>query len=452
MRPRWALAASFAVLIVAAVPLALFRPDRAIQIASGAVAHNICSAGFLSGRDPQLVVRDELLDEPGMALLRPFLSYGVDGPRQEAHATIAGLFESRARFIPGRGCRLVLAASQDPKPLAPMPSPNSASAPLNSHSARDPEMAAALDRTFAEPAKTSAVVVVHNGRIVAERYAPGWSADTRIWGHSLTKSVTHALLGILLQLGRIDPDRPAPIREWSSPDDRRRAITIRQLMTMTAGFSEDETGAGWDRSSRMWFIESDESAFAASERPRSPPGTQWAYHNGSVMLLARIIREHAAGDVQLFAQQALFQPAGMTSAVLEIDGAGTPIGSTFMWATARDWARFGQLYLDNGVIDGNRLLPDGWAEQAATPTPFAAGGYGALFWTNRGDSPGARARRAAGMPADSYAARGYRGQWIVIVPSARLVVARFGNDRGGAMPIVARLVADVISALATSTD
>ncbi len=451
MRPRWAFVTSFTMLIIAAAALAWFRPDRAIQIASGAVAHNICSASFLSGRDPGAVVRDELLDEPGMALLGPFLSYGIDRRLGEAHVTIAGLFESRARFVPGRGCRLVLEPMQDPPPLPAMEVRSSTSVPMKLHST-EPGMIAALDRAFAEPAKTRAIVVMHNGRIVAERYAPGWSADMRIWGHSLTKSVTHALLGILLQRGSVDLDRPAPIPEWSNPDDPRHAITVRHLMTMTAGFPEDETGAGWDRSSRMWFVESDEGAFAASERPRSAPGTQWAYHNGSVMLLARIIRERVDGDAQLFAGQALFQPAGMTSAVLEIDGAGTPIGSTFMWATARDWARFGQLYLDNGVVDGKGLLPDGWAEQAATPTPFAAGGYGALFWTNRGDSPGARSRRAAGMPADSYAARGYRGQWIIIVPSARLVIARFGNDHGGATPIVARLAADVISALPTSAD
>jgi CubicO group peptidase (beta-lactamase class C family) len=119
-----------------------------------------------------------------------------------------------------------------------------------------------------------------------------------------------------------------------------------------------------------------------------------------------------------------------------------------VWATARDWARFGQLYLDDGVVGDHRLLPIGWAEQAATPTPLASGGYGSLFWTNGGDSPGTRARRERGMTPDRYEARGYLGQWVVVVPSARLVIARFGNSRGGDQG-VPRLVADVIAAFAT---
>jgi CubicO group peptidase (beta-lactamase class C family) len=159
-----------------------------------------------------------------------------------------------------------------------------------------------------------------------------------------------------------------------------------------------------------------------------------------------MIRDRSGVDAQAFVRSALFEPAGMTSAIIETDAVGTPDGSAFVWATARDWARFGQLYLDDGAIAGQRVLPIGWAEAAATPTIQAGRGYGALFWTNRGDSAGAKQRRAEGIPADSYEAFGYDGQWVVIAPRARLVVVRLGNDWSAEHQGVPRLVGELVEA------
>ena len=170
------------------------------------------------------------------------------------------------------------------------------------------------------------------------------------------------------------------------------------------------------------------------------------------MLLARMIRDQVGGDaasVLRFTHRELFDKISMQHVTLEPDGASTPIGSSHMWASARDWARFGQLYLDDGVAGGERVLPEGWADYSARLTPGSETyGYGAGFWTNRGTTGGAAKRIGLGMPPDSFFARGSQGQYIVIVPSARLVIVRLGmaHERYEDIDGVARLVAEAIAA------
>ena len=171
------------------------------------------------------------------------------------------------------------------------------------------------------------------------------------------------------------------------------------------------------------------------------------------MLLSRIIRDKVGGDpaaVMGFAHRELFDKLGMTGVTLEFDAAGTPIGASHMFATPRDWARFGLLYLNDGVIGGTRILPAGWGDYSARQTAHSGDyGYGAGFWTNRGGGEGATSRIAGGMPADAYFARGSQGQVVVIVPSANLVVVRMGyafTPRDD-MPVIARLVGDAVAAV-----
>ena len=444
-RIAFGLAAAVALVGIAAA--VTFRPDMALRVATGFTAHTLCSWAFLDARDPGVTFREDVATEPGMGLLAPLLRFAVDRAEKEARVSVMGFFGARARFTDGRGCRLVQGSET---PLAPLLPPRSSAPPLEIDQPR-PAVEAAFDRAFASPSQgpprhTRAIVVLRDGRIAAERYANGFSPTTVFWGHSLSKSVTHALLGILAMAGRFDPDAPADVPEWRDAGDARATITAGELMRMTAGFPPDETWPGWDRSSRMWFVEDDEAAFAASEQPTDKPGVAWAYHNGGVVLLSRMIRNRSGVDAQDFVRSALFEPTGMTSAIIEADGAGTPDGSAFVWATARDWARFGQLYLDDGVVAGRRVLPSGWAEAAATPTVQADRGYGALFWTNRGDSAGAKQRRAEGIPADSYEAFGYEGQWVVIAPRARLVVVRLGDDWSAEHQGVPRLVGELVGA------
>ena len=201
---------------------------------------------------------------------------------------------------------------------------------------------------------------------------------------------------------------------------------------------------------QMKFSERDMAGFAATVNLEAAPGTCWNYHDGNTMLLSRLIRDAVGGraaDVMQFARRELFEPLGIRSAVIEFDATGTPEGSSQMLATARDWARFGQLYLDDGVAGGRRILPEGWVKYSAELAPGAWVGMGAGFWTNHGDSKGSRYRVSLGMPRDAFYASGVLGQYTVIVPSEGLVVVRLGIT-GPQYDIegVSRLIADVIAA------
>jgi CubicO group peptidase (beta-lactamase class C family) len=416
-------------------------PQRAALVASGYVSHQLCSAVFVGGQDPERVYREAI--EPMAGLLAPLMRHRVDRDHAEVRASVAGIAESRAVYRPPYGCvnatglslpSVGAAAAFDtaaPALLAPIAGP----APVET---ADPALKQALDRAFEETPRpphrhTQAVVIVHQDRIVAERYAPGIGVDTALPGWSATKSVTNALLGILVRQGRLDMNAPAPIAAWADPGDPRHAITPDQLLRMTSGLDIGQTlhdVSPFDPAAQMLFVEHDMAGFAERAPLTQAPGTHWNYTDPNTLLLSRIVRDAAGGDAastRAFVQRELFDKLGMQHATLEFDAAGTPIGASHLWAPARDWARLGLLYLHDGVVGNERLLPPGWVDASARETPGAeAVGYGAGFWTNRGDGAGARYRIAAGMPADAFMARGAQGQYVVIVPSHQLVVVRLG--------------------------
>jgi CubicO group peptidase (beta-lactamase class C family) len=318
-----------------------------------------------------------------------------------------------------------------------------------------PEFEAALDSAFREPSqppyrRVKAIVILHNGRLVAERYAPGYSVDTPILGYSLSKSVTNALIGIPVRQGKLSVGQRAPVAAWNNPSDPRRAITIDQLLRMTSGLALEESDSGLDPVSRMLFLESDMAAFAEHAPLQAAPGSKWDYTSGNTLILSRIIRDAVGGraqDVVEFARRELFEPLGITTATIEFDATGTPVGSMYILASARDWARFGKLYLNDGVAHGKRILPEGWVNYSAAPTLDTD--YGAGFLTNRGSHGDADGRMHAGMPEDSFYGSGNLGQRIVIIPSAGLVIVRLGltHSPGFDMKGLLRLVEDTFSAL-----
>jgi CubicO group peptidase (beta-lactamase class C family) len=273
----------------------------------------------------------------------------------------------------------------------------------------------------------------------------------------VSKSVTNALLGVLVRQGRLDMQAPAPIAAWADPTDPRHAITPDQLLRMTSGLDAGQSlhdVGPFDPSAQMLFVEPDMAAFAARAPLAHAPGTHWNYTDPNTLLLSRIVRDLAGGDAAgtlAFVRRELFDKLGMRHATVEFDAAGTPIGASHVWAPARDWARLGLLYLHDGVVGGERLLPAGWVDDSARPTPGAEYvGYGAGFWTNRGRGYGADYRTAAGMPADAFMGRGSYGQYLVIVPSHQLVIVRLGpawTPRDD-MDAVARLTREAIAALA----
>jgi CubicO group peptidase (beta-lactamase class C family) len=456
---RW-IAIGLAVVIVALASASVqFRPDRAIRVATSYVAHNVCSRTFVSGLDPQSVFA-EISDRAGIRQLRPVLRFDLDRGARTVDVSTLGLFGGRATFHDGLGCveqherrePYVLKSDVEALKAKAAPSLPEIAGPAVVEPS-DLALKAALDHAFEEPPappfrRTKAVVIVHDGKVVAERYAPGIGVETPLLGYSITKSVLNALIGILTQQGLVTPSMPAPIPEWRGADDPRREIEVEHLMRMTTGLDLDETNSGFDPSSRM-FLEDDTAAYAVDAKMTAPPGKRWHYSSPSTQILARIVRDAAGGPEQTlaFAWRELFNPLGMRHVTLEFDGAGTLQGSTYMFASARDWAKFGLLYLNDGVVGGKRILHEDWVDfcaAATLDTDYAAG-----FWTNRSEHPNARNRVRLGIPRDAFFASGDLGQRIVIMPSQKLVVVRLGDsvDPTGDMRGLARLVKEVIAAV-----
>jgi CubicO group peptidase (beta-lactamase class C family) len=436
-----------------------FRPDRAIRVATSFVAHTICSKTFVSGLDPQTVFA-ETLDRRGIRRLRWALRYHLDRGRNIVDASLAGLFGSRAAFHEGFGC-VTLHGPAEPyilksdvaglkNPKDPPLLPEIAGAAVVE--SLDAGLKAALDHAFEEPAeppfrRTKAVVVVRDGSVIAERYADGIGVDTPLLGFSMTKSVVNALIGLLTQQGLVTPSMTAPVTEWRG--DSRREIEIEHLMRMTTGLALDETNSGFDLSSQMVYLHNDMAGFAAKAPLVAPPGTRWVYSSPSTQILARIIRDAVGGPEQTlrFAWRELFNPLGMRSVTLEFDGTGTLQGSSSMLASARDWARFGLLYLQDGVVGGRRLLHEDWVDLSAAATLDTD--YGAGFWTNRSEHERAKGRVSMGIPRDAFFAFGDMGQRIVILQSQRMVIVRLGDsiDPTGDIRGLGRLVREVIAAV-----
>ncbi len=441
-------------------------PGDALRVATGAVSHFLCSGVFGSGERPEQVYADVFAPLGAMSLIDWGLRYEVNRNDREIRTTFLGGFESRAGHGDATGCRMLHAGPMPDDQIEP--AEESQGPPLLPAIAggqmvepSDPRLRAALDRAFAEPAKppfrrTKAVVVVHEDRIIAERYADGFGIDTPIAGNSIAKSVTNALLGILVHQGLLDMQAPVHVTAWSGTTDPRRATTPDDLLRMRSGLDlGDSSSAGfdslWAPSNRMLFLERDMAGYAETRPATAAVGTRWVYADANTLLLSRIIRDAAGGtaaDVRAFAQRELWAPLGIRRPAIGFDSAGTPNGANSMLAPARDWARLGLLFLNDGVVGGRRILPAGWMAYSTAPTPDARIGYGAGFWTNQGDSYGARHRKDLGMPADAYFGRGIFGQFLVIIPSARLVVVRFGTTHGNQeIEGISTLIGDVIAAL-----
>jgi CubicO group peptidase (beta-lactamase class C family) len=451
--------------ICGALALAAVRAHDAPRVITGFVAHTLCSAAFVSGLDTDQIYAETTAAMPGVGLIGWAIGYRVDRDVRQATVTLLGGGQSRAVYRGGLGC--YLAHGEEPVdaalPVAESGTqrallPDIAGAALVQ--AANPELALALDRAFTEPdqpplRRTKAVVVVKDGHVIAERYAPGYGMDTPILGYSATKSVISALTGILVRQGKLALHEPAPVPAWQNPGDPRHAITIDHLLRHTSGLAMGSSlnaslASAFDRVNQMKFVESDMAGFAENSELETVPGSGWNYHDGNYVILSRLIRDAVGGhaaDVLRFARAELFGPLGLRNVTMEFDATGTPDGSSQMLAPARDWARFGMLYLNDGLVAGRRILPEGWVDYSASLTPNAWVGMGAGFWTNRGDSKGSRFRISLGMPAEAFYASGVLGQYVVIVPSQRLVVARFGIS-GNQYDIagVSRLVADVIAA------
>jgi len=425
---------------------ALFtRSLDAASVGAGYKAKVLASGVFVSQRDPEDVVREDFAHIPELKWLR----HKIDWDKGLVEVSFLGLIRRKAIYREGLGCTIVgndleteVRAQEyclpEPEPRDPddVAWPTGDLLPVQ----KRPE---GIDRekvsrivagAFVEadptrPRWTRAVVVVYDGQIIAEHYAPGITCNTPLAGWSMTKSVLNALVGILVGQGKLSVHGPAPVPEWQQPGDPRATITLDQLLRMTSGLEFGEHYRKFPSDvNTMLFVDPNTAAFAARKPLSAEPGTHWAYSSGSTNIVSGIMRRALGGDQAeyfAFPRRVLFNRIGMRSAVLEPDAAGNFVASSFMYATARDWARFGLLYLQDGLWEGQRILPEGWVEYTCSPTSVAPN-YGAFFWLNACDGQG-RKVFSESLPDDLFMARGYGGQVVAILPSRKLVVVRLGE-------------------------
>ena len=429
------------VLVVALVALVVgyLRVRPLLLTGTGYAAHNACAVTSLAGRSSP---ETDLPPNP----LVPYLRGGAEPGDQRASTSVLGVLAGQTAWqVEGYGCVL---AEARPRFAAPPAVTTRHTVPAGA--VPSAAVTAALAKAFGDdlPAAdqaalgTRGVVVLHRGRLVGERYAPGFTSTTRQLGWSMSKSVASLLAGRLALQGRValSDDHLRP--EWG---DERARITVEQLLRMTSGLQWNEEYDLGTPITEMLYAQPDMAGYVASQPLAHPPGRYQQYSSGSTNLLCAVLRQRAGAGPELPWRE-LFQPLGLGSAVWEPDAAGTPVCSSYLWATPRDWATLGQFALQDGVWEGTRLLPEGWLAGTTTALPGDGEetGYAAGWWVNRLPD-GSLAKPQ--LPADAYWMQGHDGQRVYIVPSAQLVVARLGfspkvtDDRLRGTDLVADLVA-----------
>jgi hypothetical protein len=412
-------------------------------VGSGYSAEILCGAVFVSGREPDAVEAEDLTG-PGFELLRYF-DKQVERAGKRVTASFHGLAAQTALYRDGFGCTRIdggetgaaalphLTPLPPPDPEALWPDGERVDLAAPGQGIDRAALDAAVAAAFAEPdpthpRNTRALVVVHGGRIVAERYAPGFDAAMPLVGWSMTKGALNALVGMRVKDGKLAVADRALMPEWRGEGDERGDISLDDLLRMSSGLAFDES---YDNPladvTVMLFARGDMAKFAADKTLLHPPGTHWSYASGTSNIVAGILRATFANeeDYLRYPRERLFAPLGMRSAVIAPDASGTLVGSSLLYASARDFARLGLLYLQDGMWQGERLLPEGWVAYSLTPTKDAPEqDYGAHMWLKLPQSDG---YGEPPMPDDAFYFLGHDEQVIAIVPSRDLVVVRLGR-------------------------
>jgi len=411
-----------------------FAPPELIRVGSGYSAKIVCSNVFIAGRDAKDVLAVDV-QAPGHPLLK-LMKVSVD---KERGLVSAGLLWVLGKSVAveryGVGCasvpdgdtgkarqtslRAVPPAAAQPDTLWPYGERVDAS--------QNPEVAKIVDDAAMAGTGMRAIVVVKNGRIVAERYGDGFSAKTPLLGWSMTKTVNAAIVGTLVKAGKMALDNKGLFAPWKV--DGRAAISIADMMAMSSGLEFNEDYGDVADVTRMLYLEPDMAGFAQAKPLTGEVGKAFSYSSGTAVMLSRLWQDAVGDKAKALAwpKTALFDPLGMQSAVLETDEQGTFVGSSYLYATAQDWARFGQFLLQGGVWNGAQILPAGFVDWMRQPAPASkVYGQGQVWIEGPGDEEKPGAGTAEGLPKDTYWMEGHDGQTVAIVPSEQLVVVRLG--------------------------
>lgn len=415
-------------------------------IMRGMAAKTMCSCVYVMGRSPESVIQKELQVFPGLA------DVNLKFNDEDSTVTAKMLFQtSTAIYRKGLGCTLLAEADEKAvrqqrfntipdrrteQDTIPWPAGNlhAYTTAMNIDRA---EIDNIVHETFVEHdaekrKNTHAVVVVYRGKIVSEEYADGFDPESVLMGWSMTKSITNALIGILVKEGRLSLHAPAPIAEWQ--EDARRQITLNHLLQASSGLEWSESyflpGADFHN---MFILSDDKAGYAMRRGLRHGPGEFFEYSSGTTNILSKIIRETVGDETyHRFPYEKLFLKIGMNRALIEPDASGTFVASSYGYASARDWARLGLLYLNDGVWNGERILPEGWVQYSTTPAPAAKlREYGAQMWLNLGEEAHPGNVKYPGLPGEAVLFEGFERNFVVLVPSKQLIVVRLGVTHGG---------------------
>lgn len=403
----------------------------AAPVAAGLVARTMCTAAFVQGR-PESDVRPYELG-PVLDERLGYVDIGIDRAAGEVSGGLWRLPFMTAGYTPGLGCAVGRPGEGSGKPvkIAPDPRPWPAGDAIAADAAiPDP---AALDAALADAFApgpdgkpeldpvTRSIVIIHNGQLIRSVHARGFTAMTPQYSASMAKTISAALVGILVAQGKMAPTDAALLPQWTAKaGDPRAKITVDHLLNMESGlgFNEDY-GAGGDPA-QMLYAENSASLFAAAKPQRKVPGAHFYYSSGDTNILMRVARLKSGlpqAEWNRFPNEALFAPMGLRTAIFEQDAAGDFIGSTFVFMGAHDWARFGLMLADGGQFQGRQIVPADWVARMSTPTERSGGKYSTQTWF-RGGVPGQEGR--------TLELAGFGGQFVTIVPETRTVIVRLG--------------------------
>ena len=403
-----------------------------LDLISGFSAKSIASGHFIDDRSQEMIEKgDNDIDMIDLA------QNNIAEKEKFATSSVYGLKERKAIYREGLGVTLVDSDFDETTPYevpkrtkikTDLPFPYGDREPKDTvfntidYGKLNAAVAGAFDKKGKKNRRTRSVLVIYKDKIIAEKYDTGFNKNSKILGWSMTKSVTATLFGILQKQGKFDINKPAPIPEWQN--DERKSITTNDLLHMNSGLEWEEDYNTISDATKMLFQKADMSRSQLLKPEVFKPNSHWNYSSGTTNLLSGILRKQFKTHQEYldFWYAALIDKIGMGSALFETDMAGNYVGSSYGWATTRDWAKFGLLYLHKGNWNGEQLFDESWCGYVATPTKTSKGIYGAHFWLNAGGV-------LPDVPKDVYYADGYQGQRIFIIPSHDLVVVRFGLDQ-----------------------
>jgi len=416
---------------IALIPgISLTQLPETFRVGTGLGAKLACSARYLTKQNEAQILKDIASYSPALAQL----SIRYDQAENWAEASLFGLSTTRATFREGIGCTLDRGdtSALDKVQLSEFdsvqgPWPKGSDVRTINESVQE-ILEAALEEDNTAGLNTRALVLVKNGVITAEAYADGYTSETALLGWSMGKSVTAMLLGHLEYRGMLDVSEQGVFPSWKQ--DERAEITIENMLQMSTGLAFSETYLPGNDSTRMLFVERSAAEFALQRPLIHPPGEHFSYSSGTANMLAKVFADKVGDSPEgwmQFVQENFYEPLGMSHTYLEPDASGVFVGSSYVYASARDWARMGLLMLNGGELSGVRLLSEEWVKRASSPnTSSNDPRYGYQFWLNGG---GEKLRWDL-LPEDAYAMTGNRGQFVMIIPSEGLVITRLGWTAG----------------------